>query len=88
MNIESIKKNLNSKSIYYSEEKILGKPSVIGYEKKFKWIWFATQLNTFIVVSDFGEETITEDLIENIYQKHLVLHKKSILDGQEVYNQE
>jgi hypothetical protein len=67
MNIESIKKNLNSKSIYYSEEKILGKPSVIGYEKKFKWIWFATQLNTFIVVSDFGEETITEDLIE----KHL-----------------
>ena len=67
MNVNSIKEKLNSKSIFLKDEKILGKPSVIGYEKKFKWIWFATQLNTFIVVSDFGNENITVDLIE----KHL-----------------
>lgn len=40
---------------------------MIGYEKKFKWSWFATQLNTFIVVSDFGNENITVGSIE----KHL-----------------
>ena len=56
MNINLIKEKLNSKSIFLKDEKILGKPSVIGYEKKFKWSWFATQLNTFIVVSDFGNE--------------------------------
>lgn len=58
---------LKAKSIYHSEEKILDKPSVIGYEKKFKWIWFATQLHTFIVVSDYANEEITKTLIE----KHL-----------------
>ena len=67
MNLNSIKEKLKSKSIFLKDEKILGKPSVIGYEKKFKWSWFATQLNTFIVVSDFGKENITVDLIE----KHL-----------------
>jgi len=67
MNLNSIKEKLNSKSIFLKEETILGKPSVIGYEKKFKWTWFATQLNTFIIASDFADEYITVDLIE----KHL-----------------
>lgn len=67
MNIESIKSKLQSKSIYHSQEKILDKPSVIGYEKKFKWSWMATQLNTFIIASDFTNEEINQTLIE----KHL-----------------
>ncbi|MBD3638705.1 MAG: hypothetical protein HUJ25_15235 [Crocinitomicaceae bacterium] len=64
MNIESIKEKLHGSSIYHSEENILGHKSVIGYEKKFKWSWLATQLNTFIVVTDFGDKEIDEDLIE------------------------
>jgi hypothetical protein len=67
MNLKSIKEKLISESIYLREDKILGKQSVIGYEKKFKWIWFATQLNTFIVVSDFGNENITVDLKAGVY---------------------
>jgi len=67
MNLESVKNALKSKSIFLSEEKLLGKPTVIGYEKKFKWSWMATQLNTFVVVTDFGDETITTGIIE----KHL-----------------
>jgi hypothetical protein len=43
MNIESIKAKLQTSSIYHSEEKILNNSSVIGYEKKFKWSWMATQ---------------------------------------------
>lgn len=65
MNLESIKDKLQSKSIYHSQEKILDKSSVIGYEKKFKWSWMATQLNTFIVASDFENEEINKALIEN-----------------------
>lgn len=65
MNIESIKAKLNESSIYHSEENILDNKSVIGYEKKFKWSWMATQLNTFIVVTDFGDQEIDESLIEN-----------------------
>lgn len=65
MTIESIKEKLNESSIYHSEEKVLGHDSVIGYEKKFKWSWIATQLNTFIVATDFGDMEISEGLIEN-----------------------
>lgn len=67
MTLNSIKGKLHSKSIFLKDEKILGQPSVIAYEKKFKWSWLATQLNTFIVASDFGDENITVDSIE----KHL-----------------
>ncbi|WKK75257.2 hypothetical protein QYS49_27415 [Marivirga salinae] len=67
MNIESIKAILIESSIYHSEENILGNISVIGYEKKFKWSWIATQLNTFIVVTHFGDKEIDESLME----KHL-----------------
>jgi hypothetical protein len=37
---------------------------VIGYEKKFRWAWMATQLNTFIVVSDYGDQEVTVSDIE------------------------
>jgi len=65
MNLELIKSKLQSKSIYHSQEKILDKQSVIGYEKKFKWSWMATQLNTFIIASDFENEEINKTLIES-----------------------
>jgi hypothetical protein len=67
MDLKSIKEKLQLDPIFISQEKIMGKSTIIGYEKKFKWRWFATQLNTFVIVSDFGNETITVDLIE----KHL-----------------
>lgn len=37
---------------------------VIGYDKKFKWRWLATQLNTFVVACDFSDERITPEVIE------------------------
>ena len=67
MNTTSIKNKLQTSSIFHSEGNILNHDSVIGYEKKFKWAWMATQLNTFIVVTDFGDEEIDVALIE----KHL-----------------
>lgn len=65
MNLELIKAKFNESSIYHSEENILDNTSVIGYEKKFKWSWMATQLNTFIVATDFGDTELNESLIEN-----------------------
>lgn len=67
MNIESIQNQLNKASIFHSNEKILNKETVIGYEKIFKWSWMATQLNTFIIATDFENEEINVQLIE----KHL-----------------
>ena len=67
MNLESVKKNLTKSGIFHSETKILDKQSVVGYEKKFKWTWFATQLNTFIIATDLGNEEVTTQMIE----KHL-----------------
>ena len=63
MNLESIKTKLEQANIYHSETEILDHRSVVGYEKVFKWRWLATQLNTFIVATDFGDQEITDGLL-------------------------
>ncbi len=67
MNIESIKQKLIKNEIFHSETTISGKKTIVGYEKKFKWTWAATQLNTFIIATDLGDDEITIQIIE----KHL-----------------
>ncbi len=67
MNLAQIKNQLNAKSILLSEEGFLSYPTVIGYDKRFRWSWMATQLNTFIVASDLGDTPLTVIEIE----KHL-----------------
>lgn len=67
MTIDSIKQKLNTAGIYHSDSPILNRPTVIGYEKKFKLSWAATQLNTFVVATDFKDEKITPAIID----KHL-----------------
>jgi hypothetical protein len=69
MTLQHIKERLNSKSILFSEDKINNRPTAIGYDKKFKWRWMATQLNTFIVATDFGNEVITQQTIEDFLTK-------------------
>ena len=64
MTLQDIKDRMAAKSILFSEDSISERPTAIAYVKKFKWRWFATQLNTFIVASDFGEEPITVPAIE------------------------
>lgn len=65
MILQNIKERMNSKSVFFSEDRINNKQTVIGYDKKFKWRWLATQLNTFIIASNFGEEIITKQTIED-----------------------
>ena len=76
MNLQSAKEILQKNSIYHSEGIILHKPSVIGYEKKFRWRWFATQMNTFIVITDFGEEEITPSLLQHHLKESFDLAQK------------
>lgn len=64
MILQEIKKRLESQSILFSEDQVHGRPTVIGYDKKFKWRWFATQLNTFLVAIDFGSDPVTVATIE------------------------
>ena len=77
MNIESIKQKLKKQSIFHSEGKIQGNPTVIGYEKKFKLIWMATQLNTFIIATDFGDEKINTKIIKEQLTKSFAFAKKN-----------
>lgn len=65
MNLETIKSRLQTQNTYFSEDTILGKPTIIGYDKQFRWSWFATQLNTFIVATNAKEETITVQTVES-----------------------
>ena len=64
MILQEIKQRLESESILFSEEQVYGQPSVIGYDKKFKWRWFATQLNTFIVAIDLKDAPVVIKTIE------------------------
>ena len=77
MDILQVKYRLQSKSIFLSEDSIVGRPTVIGYEKQFRWRWFATQLNTFIVAVDFGDETITVDSIEDVLAESFEYARKN-----------
>jgi len=63
--LTSIEKNLKNQNIFHSKNKILGKPTVIGYDKQFRWSWMATQLNTFIIATDFGSTKLTEHIIKD-----------------------
>lgn len=57
-----IKNRLESRGILYSKDEIYERPTVIGYEKKFQWLWFGTQLNTFVFATDFDDTLITPEL--------------------------
>ena len=48
----------------HSEHELEGRPTFIGYEKKFRWLWFGTQLNTFVVAIDFGSDEVTLATVE------------------------
>lgn len=76
MMLEKIKQALVNKSIFYSEDRINDTPTVIGYEKKFRWLWVATQLNTFIVVCDLGEERVSEAVLERYLDPAFAYAKK------------
>ncbi len=65
MNLDTIKNRLQAQQIFFSEDSIIEQPTVIGYDKAFRWSWMATQLNTFIMASDLGDQTITVETIEN-----------------------
>lgn len=38
--------------MYFAREVIAGIPCVVGYVKKFRWRWLATQLNTFVIIGE------------------------------------
>lgn len=65
MNLDTIKNRLQAQQIFFSEDSIIEQPTVIGYDKQFRWSWMATQLNTFIMASDLTDQTITVETIEN-----------------------
>lgn len=53
-----------SEGIFFGQETINGITCSIGYIKKFKWSWFATQLNTFVIIGE-TKEKIDKLTIEN-----------------------
>ena len=77
MTLDTIQENLKNKSIFHSNDSIEDFPTVIGYEKLFKWRWFATQLNTFIVAIDLGDTLVTEELMERMLGQSFDYSKKN-----------
>jgi len=61
MTPEEIFKN---ESINFEQQTINGINCSVGYIKKFKWSWFATQLNTFIIIGK-TEQKIDRQTIED-----------------------
>lgn len=77
MTLESIKEKLEQKSIETQEGTMLGDPTVIGYEKKFKWRWMATQMNTFIIATDLKDKPITPIELQNHLDQSFAYTKKN-----------
>lgn len=55
---------LKEQGIFLKHDTVGGIPCVIGYDKKFKWSWMATQLNTFVIIGSF-DGLIDKAVIEN-----------------------
>ena len=62
--LNDIQTRLEDKQIFVRTSDLDGRPTVIGYDKQFRWSWIATQLNTFIVVTEYGDERIEPATIE------------------------
>ena len=77
MNLDTIKNRLQAQQILFSEDSIIRKPTVIGYDKQFRWSWMATQLNTFVVASDLTDKTITVETIENHLKESFEYSRKN-----------
>lgn len=77
MDLEGIKRRLESQSILFSEDQLQGRPTVIGRDKKFKWRWFATQMNTFLVAIDYGNDPVTVADIEAAVTDSFAYAKKN-----------
>ncbi|HFE46319.1 MAG TPA: hypothetical protein ENJ18_12620 [Nannocystis exedens] len=76
MTLQEIRERLEMRSLPPSEERIGGRPAVVGYDKQFRWRWIATQLNTFIVVSDFAQDEITVPAFEAFLTESFEYAKK------------
>lgn len=76
MDLTRIKKNLEAQNLYHSTTDLSGRPTVIGYEKKFRWKWMATQLNTFVIASDFNDAPITPGVMSDFIDEAFTLSKE------------
>jgi hypothetical protein len=76
MDLPALKQRLESNKIYYSEDTFLGNPGIIGYDKKFKWRWLATQLNTFVIAIDYGDQPISVETLESALDVSFAYAKK------------
>lgn len=68
MDTATIKQRLQSHSIFLTEDQVGEHHAVIGYEKKFKWRWMATQMNTFVMAADLGQRTVTVEALESFLE--------------------
>ena len=69
---------LKNEKIYFGQDTIGGIDCSIGYIKKFKWSWFATQLNTFVIIgktNDKIDKQVIEDFSKNCFKYSLKNHK-------------
>jgi hypothetical protein len=55
---------LKSQNIFLQNAEIDGFSVSIGYIKEFRWAWLATQMNTFVFISDYTD-IISRDVIEH-----------------------
>ena len=62
--MKNLKEIFKDENCYFSQANIGGFDCTIGYIKKFRWRWFATQLNTFIIIAE-TEMNIDKNVIEN-----------------------
>ncbi len=67
---------LRHENIYIGQDNINGIACSIGYIKQFKWSWFATQLNTFVIIGqDSG--SIDRQAIESFSENCIIYALKN-----------
>lgn len=69
---------LKKENLYLKEETIGGIACSVGYIKKFKWSWMATQLNTFVIIGKTDakiDRPLIEAFSKNCFEYSLKNHQ-------------
>lgn len=62
--LNELKSKLEERTIYLHDDQVLDHPSIIGYDKEFRWSFLASQLNTFVIATDFNGKLIDVDMVK------------------------
>lgn len=77
--LDSLESGLQDKGIAVAREQLLGRPAVVARWKKFRWRWFATELNLVLMACPFSSSDASTEGLDRFLttaREYAVAHRQ------------